>query len=144
MTTFTIDTAVAQQCNVYDINYLGDGWCDLSGGYNSLECEWDKGDCCADSCVNAAYQCGEHEYNCLDPQSEYFSSPSPTMHTISPTVSPTTFLLSNNWTVNNTTLPRIGTLGSMAGGFWNGTFSIFGGFSVQPAYYMEYNIRTNT
>eukprot|EP01084_Bolivina_argentea_P063076 115225_1 len=85
MTTFSIDTVVAQQCTVSNIDYLGDGYCD-EGGYNSLECQWDKGDCCEQSCVTVDYECGANGYVCLDP---YFNRPtiSPTVH---PTISPTT------------------------------------------------------
>eukprot|EP01084_Bolivina_argentea_P104774 187590_1 len=147
MTTFTIDTAVAQQCNVEHMDYLGDGYCDHDGvGYNSLECQWDKGDCCEESCISAQYQCGSGGYDCLDPQNSVNPTVSPSVNpsvsTISPTAKPTHVLFSNNWIVSNTKLPVSGHY--MAGGFWNDTLSIFGGYMVNPANYMEYNIRTNT
>eukprot|EP01084_Bolivina_argentea_P265824 450709_1 len=149
MTTFSIDTTVAQQCSVSNIDYLGDGYCDDEGGYNSLECQWDKGDCCEQSCISSVdWDCGSgtNGYVCLDP---YFNRPTisptaePTISPTTPTVSPTHDLFLNNWIVSNITLPVNGTY--MAGGFWNGTFSILGN-NIRAAenYYMEYNIRTDT
>ncbi len=44
--------------------WIGDGWCD---GYpfNSEDCHWDGGDCCAESCNGA--ECGNHPFDCKDP-----------------------------------------------------------------------------
>jgi len=53
-----------------DPTYPGDGYCDDET--NSLNCEWDGGDCCIASCVDAEYDCGENAYDCIDP--EYYSS----------------------------------------------------------------------
>eukprot|EP01084_Bolivina_argentea_P104773 187586_1 len=142
MTTFTIDTAVAQQCNVEHMDYLGDGYCDHDGvGYNSLECQWDKGDCCEESCVSTVdFDCGSGGYDCLDPQNSVNPTVSPSVNpTISPTARPTHDLFSNNWIVSNTRLAAAGRY--MAGGFWNETFFIFGRYLLDAYSYMEYNIR---
>jgi len=50
--------------------YLGDGYCDLDGCYNSEACGWDHGDCCEDTCGqfgNTAYDCGFGGFYCEDP-----------------------------------------------------------------------------
>ena len=44
---------------------VGDGWCDSS--YNIPECDYDGGDCCESTCVDATYPCGTSGYDCLDP-----------------------------------------------------------------------------
>lgn len=41
----------------------GDGYCDDSN--NSLACDWDGGDCCACTCVDADFYCAP--FDCLDP-----------------------------------------------------------------------------
>lgn len=33
--------------------FVGDGFCDKVGYYNSIECDFDGGDCCQDTCVGA-------------------------------------------------------------------------------------------
>ena len=51
-----------------NMGYLGDGWCDVTGGYNSGACGWDGGDCCEETCdPDAEYQCGLYGYECQDP-----------------------------------------------------------------------------
>jgi len=57
-----------------DRYYLGDGYCDLDGCYNSEACGWDHGDCCQDTCGqwpgqfgNTAYDCGFNGYHCENP-----------------------------------------------------------------------------
>ena len=54
-------------CIVSVPNYVGDGWCDKSGGYNTEACGWDGGDCCIGSCVSTQYSCGVAGYDCQDP-----------------------------------------------------------------------------
>eukprot|EP01041_Mallomonas_annulata_P005710 gene5710-11522_t len=55
-------------CSVADSSWVGDHYCDYSGGYNTAECNWDGGDCCAQTCGGYS-TCGtvEYPYNCLDP-----------------------------------------------------------------------------
>jgi len=57
-------------CNFTDKDdyYLGDGYCDLDGCYNSEACGWDHGDCCQDTCgPDTPYPCGYNGYHCEDP-----------------------------------------------------------------------------
>ena len=44
-------------CEVQYPELIGDGSCHSFGNYNTLECNWDGGDCCQDSCV--AWGCGK-------------------------------------------------------------------------------------
>jgi len=56
---------------------VGDGYCDPI--YNTLECEWDGGDCCVDTCQDGLYPCGEmHAYACKDPSQADHPSAAPT------------------------------------------------------------------
>ena len=48
-----------------DPDSIGDGFCD-NLDYNNEACNWDGGDCCAQTCVSNIYECGS--YNCLDPR----------------------------------------------------------------------------
>jgi len=43
-------------CQVRLPGWLGDGWCDANGGYNTPECAFDRLDCCEYSCT--AVHCG--------------------------------------------------------------------------------------
>ena len=59
-------------CAVENASWVGDGFCDAEGGYNTAACSWDGGDCCESTCtlgdVNRTYQCGVHVgYTCEDP-----------------------------------------------------------------------------
>jgi hypothetical protein len=52
-------------------NWIADGYCD--GSNNNINCDWDGGDCCASTCINAAYDCsststGPCVNECLDPE----------------------------------------------------------------------------
>jgi hypothetical protein len=54
-------------CTVEFLENLGDGWCDQDlSGYNTLECSYDGGDCCVETCTGAL--CGQNGWNCLEPQ----------------------------------------------------------------------------
>ena len=53
-------------CNVPNPDYLGNGYCDKTDGYNTAECNYDNGDCCEDSCMDGDYSCGINGYECLD------------------------------------------------------------------------------
>jgi len=61
--------APPQSCNVPIPTYVGDGYCD-GAPYNTADCDWDGGDCCAETCTNGDYTCGVAGYNCLDPSVE--------------------------------------------------------------------------
>jgi hypothetical protein len=54
-------------CEVIDNVRLGDGKCDY-GDYNRVEFGFDYGDCCSDTCISNAYQCGVNGYDCQDPR----------------------------------------------------------------------------
>ena len=63
-----------ETCNVDNVNYLADGWCDDDiGDYNTAGCTWDGGDCCESTCTDSTYICGAADYNCLDPDGQYLS-----------------------------------------------------------------------
>ena len=47
-----------------DLIWLGDGHCDPE--CNSVEYQWDGGDCCEDTCVDASYDCGSNGYDCQE------------------------------------------------------------------------------
>ena len=64
-------------CCVPDPSFLGDGACDAHEPYNTVECSYDLGDCCTDSCnTDSTFGCAAKEgdaygpfgYYCLDPQ----------------------------------------------------------------------------
>jgi len=48
--------------------FIGDGYCDLVGNYNTQECNYDGGDCCPQTCVDATYTCKPHQMDCRDPE----------------------------------------------------------------------------
>ena len=83
-------------CNVKSAKWIGDGVCDTTGGYNTKECHYDKGDCCEETCKNnnAKLQCGLLGFDCKDPfvLNPPTLSPTPTptpLPTQSPTIKPT-------------------------------------------------------
>eukprot|EP01084_Bolivina_argentea_P315738 547116_1 len=60
-------------CSVSDPSKLGDGQCDKTGGYNTEACGYDLGDCCGDTCEDAAYSCGSNGYDCKDSSANWCS-----------------------------------------------------------------------
>jgi hypothetical protein len=46
--------------------WIGDGYCDRQGGYNTAECNWDGGDCCEQTCMSSDYDCSV-PMDCKDP-----------------------------------------------------------------------------
>ena len=57
-------------CDVSSPGYVADGYCDsyYYEPYNSPECNYDGGDCCPDTCIDAEYDCGVNGYDCIDPE----------------------------------------------------------------------------
>jgi len=62
---FLLKSAKAQ-CS--DASWIGDGYCDFD--CNNAENQWDGGDCCENTCVDADYDCGYNGYFCLKPREE--------------------------------------------------------------------------
>jgi hypothetical protein len=51
--------------------FIGDGICHDFGCYNTEICDYDGGDCCADTCVSNGYsECGDDHFYCRDPNSK--------------------------------------------------------------------------
>lgn len=68
ITSDTKSTTVPAGCNVPHPNWIGDGYCDSYGNYNTEACAWDGGDCCPSTCSNTApYPCGSNAWDCVDP-----------------------------------------------------------------------------
>ena len=92
------------ESEVEDFYFVGDGWCDDEGGYNTPECNYDGGDCCEETCQeNKLNECGSNDflpnggYLCLDP-----------LHSTPPTFRPTfepTFIPSEHPTEQPTLRP---------------------------------------
>jgi len=61
------DSSPPAGCVVEQPGWLGDGYCDNEGGYNSAECEWDGGDCCESTCTSGPSTCGSNGFSCQDP-----------------------------------------------------------------------------
>lgn len=55
------------ECLVTDPSYLGDGYCDTDGDYNTEACDWDGGDCCIETCITDIFTCGLNGFQCLNP-----------------------------------------------------------------------------
>lgn len=49
--------------------WVGDGYCDRWGGYNTQGCGWDGGDCCAENCLPGDFSCA-YTMECLEPAVE--------------------------------------------------------------------------
>jgi hypothetical protein len=71
-------------CCLPEVAYLGDGACDPDAPYNTLECNWDNGDCCQETCnLDSNYGCGNEAsqgygpfgYFCLNPDLEEYVDP---------------------------------------------------------------------
>jgi hypothetical protein len=60
------------ECSVDFEEYLGDAYCDVTGGYNVAACSWDGGDCCIYTCTESSaeeeqvYSCGQGGWDCKD------------------------------------------------------------------------------
>lgn len=62
-------------------NWIGDGYCD--SGCNDAAHSWDGGDCCADTCIDASYDCGFNGFDCKGPNvNRYFFVKEYSGHTI--------------------------------------------------------------
>jgi hypothetical protein len=63
-----IDPDFVVPCDIDEEGYLGDGYCDATGGYNTDACNWDEGDCCSSTCQStSSYDCGHSGFTCLNP-----------------------------------------------------------------------------
>eukprot|EP00957_Ditylum_brightwellii_P024612 1859357-Ditylum_brightwellii.AAC.1 len=62
-------------CNSENPQQLGNGFCDANEMYNNELCEYDGGDCCAETCLPTSFDCSE-PFDCKDPavSSFYVSS----------------------------------------------------------------------
>jgi len=56
--------------------FIGDGVCHDFGCYNSKICNYDGGDCCADTCNHSSpyFECGQDHFWCRDPNSKNCNS----------------------------------------------------------------------
>jgi len=71
------DPDITSNCNVSAWSSLGDGWCDDE--LNVVNCSWDYGDCCANTCRSTSYSCGTNAYSCLDPSQEGLTTQEPSI-----------------------------------------------------------------
>jgi len=58
------DLVLSSQCNVPYPHWIGDGYCDKRGNYNTAACQFDGGDCCEFTCRDARYTCGVAGWDC--------------------------------------------------------------------------------
>ena len=58
------ERVLSGQCNVAHSGWIGDGYCDKDGNYNTAACQYDGGDCCSSTCRNAGYTCGVNGWDC--------------------------------------------------------------------------------
>lgn len=71
---------IPNACSVANPQYLGDGWCDNTGNYNTANCAWDKGDCCIQSCKSSTtFDCTLNTKYCVDPAYAGLPIASPTL-----------------------------------------------------------------
>jgi len=110
-TTFTATSVnptsvpTSNKCNVENSNWIGDGFCDPAP-YNSVECGWDGGDCCSQTCVDGIKSaCGVVDYTCLDPMTSPPTSSPTNEPTSKPTAVPTTSFPTANPTPKPTATP---------------------------------------
>ena len=67
-TSTTATTSPQFNCPEPKLSFIGDGYCDTSGGYNTEACDWDGGDCCTETCVSGnAFTCGTPSFDCRNP-----------------------------------------------------------------------------
>ena len=68
---FSCKDPLYADCEADDASYVGDGYCDSHKRTNTAACNWDGGDCCSSTCdLTAYYQCGNYDYDCLDPDAD--------------------------------------------------------------------------
>ena len=64
---FQILTLSLTNCDVDHPLWVGDAFCD-GGKYNTLECNWDGGDCCEETCQDTEFKkCINSKFDCLNP-----------------------------------------------------------------------------
>ena len=74
VTTTTAPVTAECEGTISVLAFVGDGYCDSIGNYNTLLCGWDGGDCCADRCVDGpTHVCGAGaDMVCFDPGSSSY------------------------------------------------------------------------
>ena len=89
-------------CNIRYDNWIGDGYCDDDGGYNTHECNYDGGDCCKETCVGIG--CLWRDLNCKDPSvlNPTLTTTESTTNTLTTTSKTTTSKTTTSKTTTNT------------------------------------------
>ena len=64
---FQLLSLSTSNCDVEHPLWIGDAFCD-EGEYNTLQCNWDGGDCCEETCQDTEFKkCINSKFNCLNP-----------------------------------------------------------------------------
>ncbi len=88
----TMETCVSLLALGGIAEYIGDGYCDPAP-YNTLDCAWDGGDCCVETCKDNTYKCGSngftgcHLYITAGPSVQPTEFPNALDPTFQPTIS---------------------------------------------------------
>ena len=67
-------------CAVEHESWIGDGYCDFAGLYNTRVCNWDGGDCCSDTCDGSSFYGCENtadavrDGGCWDPNADDYDA----------------------------------------------------------------------
>ena len=70
---FHVLTLSLSNCDVEHLSWVGDAFCD-GGKYNTLDCNWDGGDCCEETCMDTEFKkCVNSKFDCLNPEVTRFT-----------------------------------------------------------------------